>query len=336
MGDKTKIEWTNFFGQNSGATWNPIAAFHKGKRGWACVKIDPACRHCYAQQINQTRPFGMGTGLPYDVESMSKVELDLVNLDQPIRWGKPRGIFVASMTDLFGNFVPEEYRRAIFVIMGFAQQHIFITLTKRIPEMVTWYLDQSHKPDFEIPQEYVTPAILKAWKKRNGAIGLFPDSNIIVGISIGNQTSADKALPYMKLLRQNYKNMKIMVSNEPALETVDFTGWEEIISWLVTGGESGRDARPMHPHTPYASRDWALKNNIPFFFKQWGEYVPCSTKLVHGIKYDGVIFVKPDGSLGTGDDWFYGKENTIPMDKVGKKQAGHLLDGIAYQQFPKV
>ena len=316
MGDHTKIEWTNFFGPNSGATWNPLAAYYEGKRGWACVRHDPACDNCYAQLLNERAPFGMGTGLPYDTRSMSKVKLELINLDQPLKWNKPRGVFTISMSDLFGNFVPEDYRRAIFTIMDFASQHVFITLTKRIPEMVDWYIKNSWKTDqsFSIRKQFLTPAIEKAYKQWDG--GQFPSPNVIVGISIGHQKIADKALPDMRTLRQHFPDMTIMISNEPAIGPVDWSGWENIVSWMVTGGESGDKARPMLPAWERHTREWSVRNNIPYFFKQWGEWSP-----------DGEIIKEKPNTPALAFDG-------IPMFKVGKNIAGHLVDGMAWQQFP--
>jgi protein gp37 len=192
--------------------------------------------------------------------------------------------------------------------MGFASQHVFITLTKRIPEMVEWYLSQGHKPDFEIPKRYITDTILKTWKVRDGAISLFPSPHVIVGVTIGDQRAANEALPHLRILREWYPRMVIMVSQEPALGVVNWTGWEKIISWLITGGESGNIARPMSPVEARVSRDWARKNGVPFYFKQWGEWIPAKEKDFEEVFYE----------------------------RVGKKNSGNLLDGITWEQFPTI
>lgn len=108
MGDKTHIEWTE-------ATWNPVAAFlkedveylgrkfAKGTRGWFCTKVSPGCAHCYAEGINVR----LGNSLQYLPINLDKIEFRLVNLDQPLRWKRPRMIFVNSMTDLFHEAIPD-------------------------------------------------------------------------------------------------------------------------------------------------------------------------------------------------------------------------------------
>jgi protein gp37 len=103
MGDNTKIEWTRGPNGEPGATWNPIRAKHKetGKKGWFCTKPSAGCKHCYAESMNVWR----GNGLRYIPTNLDKLDIIIENVDQPIRWKRPRIIFVCSMTDLFGEFV---------------------------------------------------------------------------------------------------------------------------------------------------------------------------------------------------------------------------------------
>jgi site-specific DNA-adenine methylase len=143
MGAETNIEWT-------GSTWNPIAAFTKhdlwvipgavsrtpiegwkfipkGTRGWFCTKVSPGCAHCYAEGIN----IRLGNGLSYIIRNLEHIEFRLVNLEAPLRWQKPRRIFVNSMTDLFHEAIPMSMIAQVFAIMALANRHTFQVLTKR-------------------------------------------------------------------------------------------------------------------------------------------------------------------------------------------------------------
>jgi protein gp37 len=109
MADATSIEWTQGPDGRPGATWNPI----RGTRGsWTCVKVSPGCAHCYAERLNRRLggpPFHAGADQP---------RLDETILTQPLRWQRPRRIFVASMTDLFGEWVPDEWLDRIFAVIA--------------------------------------------------------------------------------------------------------------------------------------------------------------------------------------------------------------------------
>ncbi|MEK9751770.1 MAG: DUF5131 family protein [Rhodospirillaceae bacterium] len=111
MGDRSRIEWTD-------ASWTPIRARNRatGKVGWHCEHVSEGCRNCYAERWN--RPYG--TGLPYKPGHRADVELFLDEqlLTQPLRWRRPRRVFVCSMTDLFADFVPDEWIDRVFAVMG--------------------------------------------------------------------------------------------------------------------------------------------------------------------------------------------------------------------------
>ena len=94
-----------------------------------------------------------------------------------------------------------------------------------------------------------------------------------------------------------------------------------MLSWCIIGGESGPQARPMHPNWVRSVRDQCQAAGVPFFFKQWGEWSP-----VHHGNYS-VIHLNESGGHGTGF-------NTTPMWRVGTKRSGHLLDGREWREFP--
>ena len=128
MGDRSKIEWTD-------ASWTPIRArnLETGKLGHFCIHASEGCRNCYAERL-QPR---FGNPIRYAAQDRGKVELFLDEdmLMQPLRWRRPRMVFVCSMTDLFGEFVPEEWIDRIFAVMALAHRHTFQVLTKRAMRM---------------------------------------------------------------------------------------------------------------------------------------------------------------------------------------------------------
>lgn len=134
MGDKTGIEWTE-------STWTPIRARNKvtGKVGWHCTHASPGCVFCYAEAMNKR----LGTGLPFKPGHEKDIELflDEEMLTQPLRWKRPRMIFVCSMTDLFADFVPDAWIDKVFAVMAMSPQHVFQCLTKRSGRMRAYCSD---------------------------------------------------------------------------------------------------------------------------------------------------------------------------------------------------
>lgn len=257
MSRGSKIEWATL-GLERGASWNPIIAVRKdnGQRGWACVRVAEGCKNCYAATLNM-RQRGIGTGLDYTLPNLDNVDIEVVRTGKgdsdilaPRRWRKPTGIFVCSMSDLFGEFVDDNAIYDVFRTMDTCFNHHFAVLTKRIERASEW-----------IPMWYEHP---EDAEETHSPI----PRNIWVGFSAGTQKSVNEALPYMKRLRQVFPDAILWVSNEPALEPIDWTGYEGVLSWLVTGGESGTNARPMPEDAPYRDRDWCDRNGVPFFFKQ--------------------------------------------------------------------
>jgi len=147
MADRTHIEWTTTVHADGtvspGASWNPIRARrkdghpNKGPGGWACQRVSAGCQHCYAATINKR----LGTGFDYDAKGVaaSDIYLDEKVLAQPLHWKRPRKIFVCSMSDLFGEWVPDEMIDRVFAVMALSPQHTFQVLTKR-PERMREYM----------------------------------------------------------------------------------------------------------------------------------------------------------------------------------------------------
>lgn len=295
MGDKTKIEWTD-------ATWNPV-------RG--CSRVSEGCRNCYAEGVaNRFK----GEGMPYEGliakggQWNGQIKLVPENLDQPLRWNRPRRIFVNSMSDLFHENVPDDFIDQVFAVMALADRHTFQVLTKR-PQRMMEYL-----------------------KKFDSQDALFRDKglpNVWLGVSVEDQATADERIP---LLLQTPAAVR-WISAEPLLDHLDLcsispanqpkwidavNGWHfgrpcNKLDWVVVGGESGKNARPMQREWARSLRDQCQAAGVPFLFKQWGEWAP------------NWLCRDDDNSEIPGTMW---------MDRMGKKIAGRKLDGCLHDGYP--
>jgi protein gp37 len=219
MSDHSRIEWTD-------ATWNPV-------RG--CTKISPGCAHCYAETFAER--FRGVPGHPYE----QGFDLRLVpeKLPDPLRWTRPRMVFVNSMSDLFHEGVPDEYILKVAHVMQVAGWHTFQVLTKRATRL----------------RELLNTKLRFA--------AALP--NVWWGVSVENRRHG---LPRIDQLRQAPAAVRFL-SIEPLLEdlaTLNLKG----IHWVIVGGESGHGARPMQPAWVRAIRDQCRAAKVPFFFKQWG------------------------------------------------------------------
>lgn len=336
MGAKTEIAWTT-------STWNPITG---------CTRVSPGCVHCYAERF--AHRFS-GPGQRYEGLTVlanghpswtGKIQFNEEALLLPLRWKKPRMIFVNSMSDLFHENVTDEMRDRIFAVMALCPQHTFQVLTKR-PERMLRYLTADRASLYE------------RWLRRCGEIQrkstqagsiLFetinertaPPPNVWMGVSVENQAAADERIP---LLLQT-PAAKRFISAEPLLGPVTLfdasegvlrgpavivsvgttpstpsqppEGYDDSYSgldWVICGGESGPGARPMHPDWARSLRDQCQAAGVPFFFKQWGAWLPSMQ----------------DGTPGDNQEINCSDQ---PV-RVGKKAAGALLDGKQWHQFPE-
>ena len=284
MADKTGIEWTD-------ATWNPVTG---------CAKVSQGCKHCYAE-----REWPRMTKLvpAYSGREFTDVRTHADRLDQPLRWKKPRMIFVNSMSDLFHEDVPDLFIDQAFAVMALAPQHIFQVLTKR-PERMREYLSSTDVVQRVIHQAFKLDCEAGAWMNADHNIGgyeIMPLPNVWLGVSVENQAAADERIP---LLLDTPAAVR-WISAEPLLGPVDLSRIQyEVIGpsgsvhyrrpltdtkllneakaapgysaaaldWVVVGGESGPKARPMHPQWARSLRDQCAAAGVPFLFKQWGEW----------------------------------------------------------------
>lgn len=261
----SKIEWTN-------KTWNPIIG---------CSKISEGCQNCYAEKIAFRllhMPFtdyysyvmkDNGDQSPdcfqYIPEWNGKTHLVKSALEKPLKRKKPTMYFVCSMGDLFHESVPFKWIDKVIHMMTQCPQHTFQILTKR--------------PD--IMQEYFTDENIQS----------APD-NVWLGITAENQEQADKRIPFLL----NTPATVRFVSIEPMLGPVDLlkqypvgkgsVAYGALLDWVICGGESGRNARQMNPDWVRFISDQCKEVEIPFFFKQWGDFYKAGKKKA-GSMLDG-------------------------------------------------
>lgn len=217
-----------------------------------------------------------------------KITFIPARLDEPLTWRKPQHVLVEYMGDLFHNKVPATYIDDVFDVMRQTPQHTYHILTKR-PDVMKKIL-------FDID----------------------PLPNVILGVSVENQRRANERWAPMVFLSRN--GWRTWVSYEPALDQVKWTEWE-FLNQLICGGESGTGARPMHPDWARSARDFCVENNVPFFFKQWGEYAPLSH--MAWVTDKTTFRYKPVSVEGE------------VIVRVGKGLAGHVLDGVEWLEMPR-
>ncbi len=341
MTNKTKIEWTQ-------ETWNPIAG---------CSIKSAGCTNCYAMTMAyRLEAMGLDKYQGTTRKSASgrtlwtgKINFDEKALMKPLSWKKPRRIFVNSMSDLFHENVPDKWIDIIFAIMARCPQHTFQILTKR-PERMQRYINTTN---FD--------TLLKTSRLHKGQVGSWPLKNVWLLVSVEDQETANERISLLFDTPAAVRG----ISAEPLLGEIDlfhvkngvFTfnalSKKEGISyrgkgldWVIAGGESGPNARPMHPEWVRSLRDQCAAAVVPFFFKQWGEWLPweeagqmpfwrnCAD---HG-EIDGHLL--PDIDDPDVKDWRHDEEDLeaypdpVLHQRVGKKAAGHLLDGKVIQQYP--
>lgn len=236
MAQKSDIEWTD-------ATWNPVTG---------CTKVGPGCDNCYAARFAERwrgipgHPYAQGFDL----------RLWPSRLEQPLRWKKPRMIFVNSMSDLFHKDIDRAFVDRVFDVMERTDWHVFQVLTKRSSLMRNY--------------------VLARYGERSVPL------HIWLGVSVEDAAHTGR-IAHLKDIRSEAR----FISFEPllgAIDDVDLRG----IAWAIVGGESGPGARPMHPDWARRLRDICKRDEVAFFFKQWGGARPKSGgRLLDGEEWNG-------------------------------------------------
>jgi protein gp37 len=257
LSDKSSIEWTD-------ATWNPLRARFTDDAGtaltgWHCVHISDGCRNCYAERINKR----LGTGLPYSQLAGTRVEhyLDEKALTTPLRWKKPRKIFVCSMSDLFGAWATDRQIDQIFAVMAACPQHTFQILTKR-SERMQWWLQTNRV----VGGRYIWEAQdrLGIGRVKPGTGGIWPLANVWCGVSVESQRHLER----IDDLKDTLAAVRF-VSFEPLLEDLGALILDGI-HWAIVGGESGPGARPFNIQWARRVLEDCARAGVPCFVKQLG------------------------------------------------------------------
>jgi len=357
MAEHSSIEWTN-------ATWNPVTG---------CSVVSPGCTNCYAMRLAGTRlkNHPSRAGLTIDTKAgpvwNGQVRFNAQWIDQPLRWKKPQMIFVCAHGDLFHEDVPDEWIDQVFAVMALAPHHTFQVLTKRSARMRN-YMSRPH--GFRDRRGSEDTSIERwCWEHLRAHRNLqeelikwpWPLPNVWLGVSAEDQNRADERIPDLLATPAAIR----FLSAEPLLgpinlRSIDVSGDEEILplgaGWLdrlepgeieharldqvIVGGESGQGARPMHPDWARSLRDQCVQADVPFFFKQWGSWLPVYDPEVddpRGFLRDYCLRNTPKGQwmnhagerCSTGD-------RIIRILPVGKKDAGRKLDGFEHNGMPAI
>ncbi|AQG98309.1 hypothetical protein A9R05_05340 [Burkholderia sp. KK1] len=309
MSENSKIEWTDH-------TFNP----------WeGCQKVGPGCDHCYAETRNAR--FAGGTAINWGPGAPRR-RTSPANWRKPLQWnrdgtfyaqhGRRQRVFCASLADVFDNEVDLLWRRDLFRLIADTPNLDWLLLTKRIGNVTTMlrHIGVDHLP-----------------------------RNVWLGATIVNQAEADRDIPKLTSIdaRVRFLSMEPLLgpvhldqfhpTREPALPPL-LNG----IDWVITGGESGPGARPMHPAWARSLRDQCADANVPFLFKQWGEWAP-------GENAPGPMKRTEQAAWWWADSW--DMRPVTPTESMhmhcddgpdvwrfGKKAAGRLLDGVTHDGFP--
>lgn len=360
MAEHSAIEWTE-------ATWNPITG---------CSIATPGCTHCYAMKLAGTRlrNHPSRAGLTKDTKNgpvwTGEVRMNdghggsIDFLTEPLRWRRPRKIFVCAHADLFHENVPDDWIDRVFAIMALAPWHTYQVLTKRSDRMLA-YMTQATAPGRVFG---LLGQLMPGKKGVGGAIE--QAANLIVGrtalamphvwlgVSVEDQRRANQRVPD---LLQTPAAVR-WLSMEPLLGPVDlrhistmrWRGAEVLnalngvlegmfgdycptrtpyLDWIVVGGESGPGARPMHPDWVRKIRDDCAATGVPFHFKQWGSWrvlgwEHARSKLL--ITKAGRLVQKKDADQHRDVKG----QGLIEVERVSKKEAGRRLDGRTHDGVP--
>lgn len=285
MATNSKIEWTE-------STWNPVVG---------CTPVSPGCANCYASKMARrldamgqakyrglTTPHGAFNGV---------VRCDEAALTIPLRWRKPRRIFVNSMSDLFHDGVPDAFIRKVFAVMSIAGQHTYQVLTKKPKRMAAWFAYEVNSlsgcqaelladDDFDyswvskMQQSLVSMA--KKQKRRHGhyldrsldsingtrkGVGdanYWPLPNVWLGTSVEDQTRADERIPWLLKCPAAVR----FLSCEPLLGLVDLNC--DGVDLVIVGGESGPKARPCNVEWIQDIVRQCKAAGVPCYVKQLG------------------------------------------------------------------
>lgn len=368
MSDKTGIQWTD-------STWNPIVGCSiKSPACTNCYAMEQAA--ALERRFGSEKYTGLtkiaANGKPVWT---GEVRMHEPALDQPLRWRRGRRIFVNSMSDLFHENLPDEEIDRIFAVMALCPQHTFQVLTKR-PERMREYVFARAEFRHRENIRWIGNVQIERKSHYGGAIR-WPLPNVWLGVTAEDQERANERIPILldtptatRFISAEPLLGPLDLTRLPLLDIKP--GWEGCrrdalnrafsgcpfkgdaqagtmrietpyaagLDWVIVGGESGKDARPIHPNWVRALRDQCQAAGVPFFFKQWGRFAPRDPEEwpVQGYietrgSHDTTAW--PDGTIGPGHKDRNGGHGW-PLDPAhGRlKHVGRLLDGREHSEFP--
>lgn len=272
MSENSRIEWTD-------TTWNPVTG---------CTRESEGCDNCYAVRMTKRLAL-MGQEKYSGLVNIGKnhfngtVKCHEDELLKPLSWKKPRRVFVCSMSDLFHQHVPFEFVDKVFAVMALTPHITYQLLTKR-PERMAEYTKQLGRHWQSDRVSMAVRAISDGYGFTWNAVpGGWALPNVMLGTTVENQEQAEKRIPHLQRCPAAVRYLSV----EPMLGAVDAhvhfgnildvgDGWERgytdgrksEIHWVICGGESGPNARPMNPEWARSLRDQCVAAGVPFFFKQ--------------------------------------------------------------------
>lgn len=294
MGENTKIEW----------------AHHSFNPWYGCQKVGPGCDHCYAERwAKRSGLVQWGAGAARRRSSPANWRKPLVWNAAAERLGTRYRVFCASLADVFDNAVPDGWRMDLFELISRTPHLDWLIVTKRVGNVV--------------PMCSHSVLMLDALTDR-----------VWLGATVCNQDEADRDIPKLLSIPARVR----FLSMEPLLGLVRlnrFLGAKlpapypflvsadspapRGVDWVVVGGESGPKARPMHPDWACSLRDQCAAAEVPFLFKQWGEWAPMMGR-VEGVAVAARKFTQPDGTI---------------MGRAVNKTSYRLLDGALHDGYPQ-
>jgi protein gp37 len=328
-------------------TWNPIAM--------RCTPCSPGCEHCW--HLRMAARLCKNPMIPEDERKALAGEGPFVlrerEFDTLKKLKKPSVIGVQFMGDLFHEDVPDEWIEKVYSVIHQEGQHTFVTLTKRPDRGLRWY----YRPISECTHTII--GAMQRFRFNNS----FQLDNLYLGVTVCNQPEADEKIFLLRQIPAEHR----WVSLEPLLGPVRLPGildgctharapfscesycsipgpchlrltGESPFDLVVLGAETGPKARPMHPGWVQQVRDGCQASGVPFYFKGWGEWEPCT------------IYPRPPGA------WSYSPKHPLlfvdtitgetrkqhikpipdghfPMQHVGRRHSGRLLDGRTYDDL---
>jgi protein gp37 len=341
MAENTKIEWCDH-------TFNP----------WiGCAKVSAGCANCYAEREDGRRhwtPEGFGKGKPRKRTSAANWRL-------PLKWDKAAGlspehvfdgvpqrrprVFCGSLCDWLDDEVDIKWFADLLALISWTPNLDWLLLSKR-PGNFWGRMTEARGGEFSL----VIDSFIDEWMSGDSP------KNVLIGATVENQEMAGKRIPELLKIPARAR----FLSCEPLLGAVDLevptcgecgsqntescishidkvckdcggiataTSFMEGIDWVICGGESGPRARPMHPGWARSLRYQCKNAGVPFFFKQWGEWLP----LIQALSLEESLV--PRSIPRQNDSWLGGGERAF---RIGKRAAGRLLDGVEHSEFPNI